>query len=238
MTTRRPCSALAAGLFAVATLSFGQPAVAQDAEPTAEEIAKRMQALYNDTADFKAKFKQTYTDIAAGEAKKSFGRVYFKREGKMRWDYYEKNADGKQSQSKVLVADGDAFWIYEVKFKQVFKECLKDSKLPASLEFLMGGGNLGKSFDITKKTSTTKGTHVLELLPKEPTPQYQKLQFVVDAKTYLVLKTTIFDPYGNTNEIVFANVKLNQNLPDKGFSFQPPKDARLLTPKKTCPTSP
>jgi len=236
MTTRRSLSALLAGMLAVAALSAGQPAVAQDAEPTADEIAKRMQALYNDTADFKAKFKQTYTDLAAGDTKESFGRVYFKRKGKMRWDYYEKNADGKQSQSKILVADGNAFWIYEVKFKQVFKECLKDSKLPASLEFLMGGGNLGKSFDITKKAAKIKGTYILELMPKEPTPQYQKLEFVIDATSYLVLKTTIFDPYGNTNEIVFANVKLNQNLPDKGFSFKPPKGARLLTPKKTCPS--
>jgi outer membrane lipoprotein-sorting protein len=57
----------------------------------------------------------------------------------------------------------------------------------------------------------------------------------IDPESNQVERTKIFDPYGNTNEFVFDNRKVNQNLPDSGFDFKPPKDARLLNPQKKCP---
>ena len=160
--------------------------------------------------------------------------MYIKKPGKMRWDYY-KESKGKQKPEKAMVSDGKVFWVYEYEFKQVFKECLASSKLPTSVTFLMGEGNLLESFDVSFEKSSSEAKPVIKLVPKKPTSQYKELHFVVDGKTFQVLKTTIFDPYGNTNEIVFSKVKFDQNLPDKGFSFKPPKDARLLNPQKECP---
>ncbi len=211
--------------------------VAQDAEKkelSPEAVAQKMQSFYDTTADFQASFKQVYTDLAAGESKKSYGKVYIKKPGKMRWDYY-KESKGKQKPEKAMVSDGKVFWVYEYEFKQVFKECLASSKLPTSVTFLMGEGNLLESFDVSFEKSSSEAKPVIKLVPKKPTSQYKELHFVVDGKTFQVLKTTIFDPYGNTNEIVFSKVKFDQNLPDKGFSFKPPKDARLLNPQKECP---
>ena len=62
----------------------------------------------------------------------------------------------------------------------------------------------------------------------------QSLTVATDGKTFQVLKTTIYDPYGNTNEIVFKDVKFNGNLDAKKFQFKPPKSARQLNPEKTC----
>lgn len=201
---------------------------------SASDVATKMQAFYDKTADFQASFKQTYTDVAAGDSKESYGKVYIKKPGKMRWDYY-KEVKGKQKAEKAMVSDGKVFWVYEHEFKQVFKECLASSKLPTSVTFLMGEGNLLESFDATFEKGSTTKKPVLKLVPKQPTPQYKELHFVIDGKTFQVLKTTIFDPYGNTNEIVFSKVKFDQKLPDKGFSFTPPKDARLLNPQQECP---
>jgi outer membrane lipoprotein carrier protein len=229
---------LIVGALALATTASGS-AVAQSGPAAkampAQQVVARMQALYKSTSDFQAKFQQTYTDVAAGDAKKSVGRVYYKSEGKMRWDYYK--LEGKKAAKrphKKLVSDGNAFWIYEREFKQVFKQCLTDSKLPTSLRFLMGQGNLAKEFNITLTKNSTPALPELKLVPKVPTSQYKELRFVVDGETFQVLKTTIYDPYGNTNEIVFKDVKLNTNLPDKGFEFKQPKGARLLNPQKEC----
>ena len=229
---------LIVGAVALAATASGT-ATAQDgpaAKPLgAQDVVDRMQALYKSTSDFRANFQQTYTDVAAGDAKKSVGQVYYKSEGKMRWDYYK--YDGKtvaKKPHKNLVSDGNAFWIYEREFKQVFKQCLTDSKLPTSLRFLMGQGDLAKEFDITLTKNSTAKLPELKLVPKVPTSQYKELRFVVDGETFQVLKTTIYDPYGNTNEIVFKKVKLNTNLPDKGFEFKQPKGARLLNPQKEC----
>lgn len=217
-----------------ASAQDAKPTATDTAPPSAESVARQMQAFYDRTADFQASFKQTYTDLAAGDTKVSVGKVYIKKPGKMRWDYY-KEVKGKQTLEKNMVSDGKVFWVYEHEFKQVFKECIETSKLPTSVTFLMGQGNLLESFNATLDAASTTERPVLKLIPKEPTPNYKELHFVIDGKTFQVLKTTIFDPYGNTNEIVFSKVLFDKNLPDKGFQFEVPKGARQLNPQQTCP---
>jgi len=58
--------------------------------------------------------------------------------------------------------------------------------------------------------------------------------FTLDPKTFQVSRTVLHDPYGNTNEVVFQNARVNKNLPDSGFAFKPPKGARVLNPQKSC----
>ncbi len=199
---------------------------------SAEEVAERIQRFYGDTDDFQSAFLQTYTDIAAGETKRSRGRVYFKKPGMMRWDYYR--ADDASRRDRVLVSDGDVFWVYEFEFQQVFKQCLEDSQLPTTLRFLMGEGDLLEEFDVEFSDGSTAEEPRLTLTPKEPTSHYRQLQFVLDPETFQVSKTTIFDPYGNTNEIDFRNTRVNRNLSASGFEFEPPEGARLLNPQKQC----
>jgi outer membrane lipoprotein carrier protein len=199
---------------------------------SAEEVARRIQKFYKQTKDYRAPFKQMYTDKAAGETKTNYGKVYFKKPGKMRWDYYA--SESRDDRTKTLVSDGDMFWIYELEFQQVFKRCLDESKLPTSLKFLMGQGNLLQDFDVGFTDESTAERPELELVPEKPTPKYKKLHFQVDPEVYQVEKTTVFDPYGNTNEIDFGEAKLNSNLPDSGFEFEPPEGARLLNPEKDC----
>lgn len=234
LTASIAASALAAGAQA--------PAHAQETPApslSATDLAKKMQEFYTNTRDFQAKFKQVYSDIAAGEKKESYGRVYFKRKGKMRWDYYETSKKTKkQVRKKILVSDGSVFWVYEPQFKQAFKECLQNSKLPTSLRFLMGQGDLLKDFDAKLSKKSTAKLPVLMLTPKTPTSKYKQLEFVIDPGSFQVLRTTIYDPYGNTNEITFDKMLLNKNLPDKNFAFKPPKGARLLNPQKKCSDSP
>lgn len=198
---------------------------------SAEDVAERIQKFYKKTADYQAQFTQTYTDVAAGDKKHSQGRVYFKKPGKMRWDYYAK---GGKNREKVLVSDGSSFWIYEYEFKQVFKQCLADSQLPTSLKFLMGQGDLIKEFDVSFAKNSSAKKPVLNLVPKVPTSKYTRLVFELDPESFQVRQTTIYDPYGNTNQIRFSAPKLNKNLPDSGFDFKPPKDARLLNPQEKC----
>lgn len=198
----------------------------------AEKAALKVQDFYKQTADYQAAFKQTYRDLAAGTEKVSMGRVYFKKPGRMRWDYY-KPEDPKKN-DKLYVSDGSVFWVYEYDFKQVFKQCLADSQLPTSLSFLMGQGDLLTDFDVTfaKKSSAT--APMLRLVPKKATSAYKELQFTLDPKSHQVVRTIIWDPYGNSNEIEFTKARVNKNLPDRGFAFKVPKGARVLNPQQTC----
>ena len=208
-----------------------QQAAKTDARLSPDVVAQRVQEFYGKTADYQASFKQTYHDVAAGNQKVTVGKVYFKKPGKMRWDY--RKADSKQM-DKLYVSDGSSFWVYEFEFKQVFKQCLKDSQLPTSLSFLMGTGDLLEEFDVTYAKGSTPQKPELRLVPKVPTSKYRELSFTLDPNTYQVVRTIIYDPYGNMNEIEFSRVNVNKNLPDSGFDFQVPKGARVLNPQQKC----
>jgi outer membrane lipoprotein carrier protein len=215
------------------TVTVATTSASAQSKPTrAETIAEDVQDYYKKTKDFESDFDQVYTDIAAGTTKKSHGTVYFKKSGMMRWDYKKHGSDKRD---KLIVSDGNVLWVYQYKFKQVFKRCLQSSKLPTALSFLMGEGNLLEQFDISMASSSTESDPVLEMVPKKPTSKYKKIEMEIDPESNQVERTKIFDPYGNTNEFVFDNRKVNQNLPDSGFDFKPPKDARLLNPQKKCP---
>ena len=206
----------------------------EDAEEsyTAEVLTERVQHFYRQTEDFQAAFIQRYTDIAAGETTRSRGRVYFKKPGMMRWDYYDARDDDRRD--RVLVSDGSMFWIYEFEYQQVFRQCLEDSQLPTTLRFLMGEGDLGEEFDVELAERSTRQRPVLELTPKEPTSHYRMLRFVLDPETYQVVQTTVYDPYGNTNQIEFHNTRVNRNVQASSFQFTVPEGARELNPNKRC----
>jgi outer membrane lipoprotein carrier protein len=203
---------------------------------SAEQIADKIQKFYTDIKDYQARFEQVFTDPAKGKETRSGGRVYFKKPGKMRWDYVVEEGGAKALQ-KVLVSNGSEFTIYEAAHNQYYRQCLNDSKLPTALRFLMGSGDLKSEFNIALIKSADAGTRTLEMTPKQSAGKYKKLVFVVDALTWSVRETIVYDPYGNTNRIIFHKPLVNKNLPDAGFDFKPPATAQPLGGAKDlkCP---
>ncbi len=189
-----------------------------------EETARVLdgiQKFYAEAKDFSAEFEQTYTYIAHQRSQISKGKVYFKKPGKMRWDY-------QTPSQKVFVSDGSLLWVYEPEENQAFKRPIKSVQLPVALSFLSGEGNLAEEFDAVLKKPRTEGTYLVELIPKRDQGDYRALRLEVDATTYAVQKSTVVDPVGNTNHIAFSAVKTNSGLPDAGFSFTPPAGVRVL----------
>jgi outer membrane lipoprotein carrier protein len=193
---------------------------------SASAVLDRIQQFYEDTEDYQASFKQVYKNKLYNETKKSSGKVYIKRPGKMRWEY-------KKPNEKLFVSDGKVLWVYEAEANQVFKQELSSSELPTAITFLMGKGNLKKDFEyklIENEKAAKKGLLVIELVPKKATTQYKKLLFMVDEKSSGVKRTIIVDHSGNTNSMRFEKVKTNQGLKSKKFKFKMPKGATLVEP--------
>ena len=188
-------------------------------DPTARVLAG-IQAYYAGAADLKAKFTQHYTYKVYDRTQVSSGKVFFKKPRMMRWDY-------QKPASKVFVADGKTLWVYEPEEGQVFKRDLVGSQLPVALTFMSGEGDLTKAFDATL-TDESKADFVLELVPKESAADYQKLLLSVDRSTFQVRESTVIDPVGNVNRVVFTDIKTNSGLPDRGFQFTPPEGVRVI----------
>lgn len=195
------------------------PASTGRASATAEldTIVDRVQTYYDSVEDFVADFEQRYTSAAMGEMRSSTGRVFFKKPGKMRWDYAAPT-------ERYLISDGAQLWIYEPEYGQYFTESLTESQLPAALRFLMGEGDLRENFNISLD-SVDDSTATLALEPKVSNSQYARLQFVVEKASGAVKETLIFDAIGNQNRLIFNGTRRNQGLPDAGFNFDPPEGA-------------
>lgn len=197
-------------------------AAAQDAAPPVDEVLAGIQKFYADAQDLKAKFTQTYTYKVYDRKQVSHGTVYFKKPRRMRWDY-------SKPTTKVFVADGQTLWVYEPEENQVFKRDLSSAQLPVALTFMSGEGKLADEFDAKLMPPPDDKHWQVELIPKKTEGDYKALRLTVDRATFAVTASTVVDPVGNTNHLVFADVQTNGGLPDKGFEFKPPEGVRVIT---------
>jgi outer membrane lipoprotein carrier protein len=198
---------------------------------SAPQVVAAVQAFYDQTKSIEAEFFQTYFNQVYQKYDRSSGKVKFAKPGRMRWDYAAPNG-------KVIVSDGKKLLIYEPgedkEPGQVFEHKIGDSDLSNALAFLTGQGKLGDDFDyrlLDAAAQGFQGGYVLELIPKKPSPHFERILFYVDGdakRAGLVHRVLIVDSAGNRNRIDFKALKFNHALDAKTFAWQPPKDARRI----------
>lgn len=195
-------------------------------------VVDRVQKRYDGAEDFRARFNQTLTNAAFKRKTSSTGEVLLKKPGRMRWNY-------QTPDPKMYLADGDTLWLYEPEDKQAFKQDLKTSQLPAALAFLTGKGRLASEFDITFAKDVrlgSPGDYVLALSPKQPQSTVKAILFVVDPVTFQVRESMITDGQGNTNDLLFTDIRINTKIGDGTFRWTPPAGTRVIdAAKMTAP---
>jgi outer membrane lipoprotein carrier protein len=191
-------------------------------------VVDRVQQRYDGAGDFRARFNQTLTSAAFKRKTSSTGEVLLKKPGRMRWNY-------QSPDPKMYLSDGDLLWLYEPEDKQAFKQDLKSTQLPAALAFLTGKGKLATEFDIIFATNPRvggPGDYVLSLSPRQPQAQVKSILFVVDPQTFHVRESMITDAQGNTNDLLFSDIKINTRLADSTFRWTPPPGTRVIDAAK------
>ena len=205
---------------------FSTLASAAPATPTAEAIATRVQAFYDQTKTFQAGFKQEYFIRMHDQRRTSEGRVAFEKPGKMSWKYDQPNGNR-------VVSDGRTLKVYDRENQQMFEQPVDKSQYPAALAFLMGQGELMRSFTLRLLDPATvkfEGGWVLEGTPKDPTPAYQKVLLYIDAATSQVRRVLILDAQGNRNRFDFNSPLVNTPVPTGEFTFTPPEGTQIVRP--------
>lgn len=180
----------------------------------------RLQKTYEGIQDIQADFVQFTTSAAIKQTQKAEGVVYFKKPGMMKWEYKSPNKD-------IIVSDGIDIWVYQQDIGQVMIGNALASGTSISNNFLSGMGNLKKDFDI-ELAEKENDTYLLKLNPKTPQPNVQRLYIAVDKKTFLVVKTIVYDMLGNETKVVFENIKLNKSLPNNMFKFKIPEGVNVV----------
>jgi outer membrane lipoprotein carrier protein len=199
---------------------------------TAQAVLAEMQNRYEKTNELEANFLQEYIGKVMKKPQKGEGKVYFKKNGMMRWDYKAPN--------QKLVSNGHTLWYYQPEENQVFvSDVAKVLNERTPLAFLAGEGEISRDFNVisfNEAASQKEDYFVLELVPKEANDALSKLTLTVDKKTYYVIQADVFDGLGNVTRTRFLEIKTNIGLPNSFFNFTVPPGTEILkfqeAPKK------
>jgi outer membrane lipoprotein carrier protein len=110
---------------------------------------------------------------------------------------------------------------------------LERSPYSAVLTLLEGNGRLMRAFElrlVDPKRAHIKTGRVLEAVPREATPAYEKLLLYVDDDTGRVDRILILDAQGNSNRFELEGAVINGKIPSREFRFSPPAGTKVIKP--------
>ncbi len=199
------------------------PAWGEGQTPSLDQIVTRVQQQYDAHGDFKADFVQESLVKSLGRKQVSEGVVFFKKPGKMRWNY-------QKPFKQEIVSDGKTLWSYRPEEKQVLVSPMSQAaqgKVPST--FLAGLGNLKLDFQVRwGKEPSPQDNYFLELTPNEFQGSLEKLFLLIDRENFRILQAKIQDIMGNTTQISFSKAQFDNRLPDSLFTFTPPKGVEVF----------
>jgi outer membrane lipoprotein carrier protein len=180
-----------------------------------------LQKSYDSVVDFVADFRQETEIKTLNRNLTAWGKVYFKRPGKMLWRYEE-------PKGQWVLADGKSLYYYQPEEKQVLKSPLKNAfRSDVPLSFLLGMGNLKRDFKANVK-GTEQGDYVLQLNPKGEMGGVGEIFLGVEPRSFDIRWARIRDAAGNLTTIRFSNMRKGTGLKDSLFVFKLPEGADLV----------
>ncbi len=208
-------------------LVFGQFAYS-DQSTQVDFIVDKLQKRYESIDDFHADFVQEAEVRALNKTQKAFGEVWFKKPGKMRWNYYSPTKD-------TIVSDGNNLWYYIEQENQVLESNLKDLNGgdTSSTTLLSGLGKIKELFKvklINDPALQSKNGHLLELIPIDVDEDEIKNKILINVNKSNSLVNTIylFDPFGNQTKVSLIKTEVNKKISNKTFEFKTPKGAEIV----------
>jgi len=196
--------------------------------PLDADIAQ-IQKTYETMGDIQAYFVQesVVKSWNAEQVQKAQGKVFFKKGGKMFWDYQE-------PVPQQIISDGNTLWFYEPEDKQVTVTTVGAGfQTQISADLLNGKAQLKRDFDVTEMTSTAEGNAgklALQLIPRSSQHNLSKILLRIDKNTFLIYQTEVYDLFDNLTRITFSQIQIDTNLADTLFTFTPPPGVEMLAP--------
>lgn len=244
-----PASAACTILFALLLASV----VPQD--PTARELARRLESRYHGAVTLRAEFLERYSEGKRSVHVES-GRVYFRRPGEMRWEY-------EAPEKKLFIADGKFVWFYVPADRTVSRARAKESSdWRTPLGLLTGKANLSRlceSIGVVPRASNQKmgqetGHTVLRCTPRgqkrdshsglsaadgpSPDVDFDEVLLEVDDATADLASILVRQAGGVDIEYRFAGWQRNPKLSKEFFQFVIPAGVTIVDESSLHPTQP
>jgi outer membrane lipoprotein carrier protein len=192
------------------------------AEPkSAEQVVDALQKNYDATIDFIADFQQETEVKTLNRSLKAWGKLSFKRPGKMLWRYDE-------PKGQIVLTDGSHLYFLQPEQNQVIKSPLKNAfRSDIPLSFLLGLGNLKKDFNAVLK-ATEKDEYILRLEPKGEAGGFSEILLGVSRSSADIVWVSIRDAANNLTSLRFSNMKKGVGLNDSLFRINIPQGVDIV----------
>ena len=212
-------------LLIVALVSSAPVRTQSATTPSAESVARALQAKYDRVRDFSTDFVHAYRGGVLHQTATERGRLSVKKPGKMRWEY-------TSPERKLFVSDGRKLYSYIPEDKQVIvSDVPNEDHATTPALFLAGKGNLQRDFTVSyvQIDSVPAGTTVLKFSPRRAEPEYDWLALAVDPRTLAIRALVTVDSQGGRSTFTFTNLKENVRIADNEFAFSIPRGVDVIT---------
>ena len=232
----------AAILIAACTGAFVSARAEKDSTDSAKAIAKLLEEHYRRAQTLRAVFLERYS-AGPRDARIESGTVYFRRPGRMRWEY-------EAPEKKLFLADGKTVWFYVPADRTVTKAPIKESSdWRTPLALLTGRANLSRlcdRIDLVEQKNTPSGHALLRCVPKgEPKPpanstsepdstelpgavDFTEVLLEVNSSTGELASVRIRQAGGIEIEYRFGDWQEGLPLPEDMFQFHPPAGVAIV----------
>ena len=192
---------------------WAQQATPSAHEPSAHELAQRVDRHYNQLHSLRAGFTESYEGL--GMQRTESGTLLLLKPGRMRWDY--SNPAGK-----LFLLDGKYAWFYSTGDPQVQRIQAKQlDDLRSPLRFLLGHTELEKEMDTLTLAPAKSGGFVLSGQPKGQEQRVSRLSLTVTADG-TIDGIEIEEADGAITRFVFTGEVANAPVGTDSFRFSAP----------------
>ncbi len=189
----------------ISSILFTQLAIATEVE---DRVNRALSTLDN----LKADFKQTVLDDNKKVVQQSSGIVSISRPGKFAWIY-------QQPYEQQIIADGKELWVYDVDLDQATVKPMETGLATAPIMVLMNKQKVETQFDVNA-VGQRKYLYWVELTPKKSDMEYSTVY--IGLENDVIKAMELRDPFGQSTQIVFENLRTNMIFDPKVFKFDPP----------------
>lgn len=196
---------------------------AGEPEPKVKDVVRRVERRYNRLRTLEADFIQRYT-LGANTLVES-GRVYFRKPGRMRWDY-------QSPEEKQFLTDNRYAYFYVSRERQVRRQPLKQAaEWQAIFSLLLGRVKLGRVLDPIQLVRVHRPGSLarwqLRGRAKSDKQAFQEVWLDLN-ENYQVLRIEIQQRDGSLMEFHFRRWQENHALPPDLFELRLPPGTAWL----------
>jgi outer membrane lipoprotein carrier protein len=199
------------------------------AQPGGEQaLVRRFEARYRGARSLQANFLERYSERGK-TLRMDAGVAYFRRPGKMRWNY-------ESPEKNVFVVDGKTAWFYVPADRTVTKMKAKESsdwRTPLSL--LAGEMKVSRvcsSVELAnREKSVAPGHAILHCRVRggeKDAAEAQSASFEIVESTGDLVRVVVAGPGGTELEFQFAAWRINPPLEDSLFRFEAPMGTAIV----------